>query len=260
MRRGCEMFMKEIQLPEPIIERARLPIIYEGNRVEFAYPPIKGNHSDCFRAIKADTELRVAKGVELALLVHGAYTFKGGSDLWKSVREDLGNYSLRVPVRTFWFPKGILKDECLSGVLVEEDAEGLGWDSKMRLPDLTKWRQDEHVVYVSPNRGQRFIPKGKYKLGEHNAESFARDGLAITILSPKGAEIFARTAVDANLIPNIKGYDVDSLSVNEGPHQRVFSLRKEGENFNVNGGSFGGNMNGNDRAFAIFKSPTQATN
>jgi len=237
------MFMKEIQLPNP----TRLLVVYDGKRVEFAYPPIMGHHQECFEAIKADGELRASEGVEMALLTHGAYN---GEGLWNSVRKLFRESYVRAPQRFLWIPKGTLEDKSLSGVLVERASEGLGSSDKIEIPNLTEWRQNERGVYVSSGGNQVFIPKDRYKLRDHNANSFANDCFAVSVLSFKGAEIFAKTAVDAGLIPNILGLDVDSL---QNPDQRVCLLK---ECSNRLGFHVWDNYR-DGRAFGVFKSPRQ---
>ena len=221
--------MKEIQVMEPVVARTRLPVVYDDNRVEYAYPPVMGTHQECFKAIKADSELRAPEGIELALLTHGAYN---GLGLWGSVRRVFKDTFVRAPIRNLWIPKDSLEDKSLSGVLIERDIGGLGLSTKIEIPNLAEWRQNESGVYVSSDKNQSFVPKDKYKLGEHDANSFALDGFARLVLSPEGAEIFAKTVIDAKLTPYIWGVDVDSI---QNPEQRVCLLGEDGDGLSLGG-------------------------
>ncbi|MDP1695329.1 MAG: hypothetical protein Q8L29_00245, partial [archaeon] len=67
-------------------ERGRtwLPVRNGNQVVRFSYPAFRGTHQECFEAIGKDKELKPAEGVELALLVHSAYT---GKDEWEDVKK-----------------------------------------------------------------------------------------------------------------------------------------------------------------------------
>jgi hypothetical protein len=211
------------------VERGRswLPIRYSGREVKVAYPPVQGTHEQCFQAINKDPELRPAEGLELALITAGAYN--GIEPEWQSIRQNcfVSNYT-RVPIRNLWIPKNTFKeDKSLSGVLVERDVKGKGLSTKMQVPDLsdsTNWQQNDSGIYISKDKNKTFIPSDKYKLGEHTQKSFAKDGYAITVLTPEGAELFAKTAYDAGKTPWIWGINVSDIS---DPEQRVSLLYED---------------------------------
>lgn len=91
----------------------------------------------------------------------------------------------------------------------------------MQVPDLARWSQNGVGIYVAPDNQSWFLPKDMYKLGDHTAKSFAKDGYAVTVLTLEGAEIYARTAVHAGKIPSVGGLDVDEI---KNPEQRVSLL------------------------------------
>lgn len=188
-----------------------------GTKGAFAFPPIKGIYRNCYQKMKADSEVVPAERLDLVLLAQGAYTQE--TSRWHKVkRECFVNRNVRAPMRTFWIPH---KNE-LAGVLLERDLEGEGRTTKMQLPKNTSgWTKGENGVYESPNKNQILVPARSYKLEEHTAGNFARDGLATAILTAEGAEIFAGIAVDAKLRLCIWGLDIKDI--NE-PEQRVVGL------------------------------------
>lgn len=230
--------------------RAWLPIKYLGREIKIAYPPVQGTHQECFQAINNDPELRPAEGLELAFLTAGAY--QGKEPEWQDIRNNcfVNNYT-RAPVRNLWIPSSSFKeDSSLSGVLVERDVQGFGLSAKMQIPNLSdsdNWKQNSNGIYVSKDKNKTFVPKSKYKLGEHTKDTFAKDGYAITVLTPEGAELFAKTAFNAGKNSWISGIDVESI---KEPIQRVSLLYEDGSWLGLSGVDWDGN--GSSRAFGVF--------
>lgn len=217
--------MKEIELlpVEREGERIWLPISYNGNTTRIAYPAFTGTHQRAFEAIGKDRALVPAQGLDLALIAHGAYS--GKSPEWKDIRQDafVINY-IRSPTLNIWIPKGFIKgDANLSGVLVQKDLNGKGLTDKVNVPDLNKFKQEDSGLYVSADA--IFVPSDKYKLGGHTVDSFSKDGIALATLTPEGAELFAKTAIDAGKTPYIWGIDTNTIA---NPEKRV-SLLDESE-------------------------------
>ena len=166
----------------------------------FAFPPIQGTHRNCYQAIKEDSEIVPAEGLDLAILTEGAYTQETPS--WQKVKANcffIDKY-IRAPLRVLWVPNG----NDLAGVILERDLEGLGGTTDMKLPkNIDGWKKGENGIYESPDKNQIFVPAGSYKIGEHTKNSFAKDGFATAVLTTEGAEIFARTVTNAKLKPLI---------------------------------------------------------
>jgi hypothetical protein len=172
-----------------IIGRSWLHVDYNGKKINFAYPPFRGAHSECFKAINSDPELIPAQGLELALLTYGA--FSTDSRLWKDVKDRcfIQTY-VRIPKRLLWVPA---KDE-FAGVFIEQDLTGIGLSSQMKVPENIDGWEEQNGIYSHDNI--TFVPKGRYTLGEHNKDSFVKDGFAIALLTEEGADIFAKAAYD----------------------------------------------------------------
>lgn len=60
-----------------------------------------------------------------------------------------------------------------------------------------------------------YVPRGAYKLGEHDTNSFVNDGFAVALLTEEGAEIFAKTAQDNHRIPYNLGVDITEINLPE---------------------------------------------
>ncbi len=239
--------MKNIELMPAERGRTWLPVQYGQDRVDFSYPSVRGTHQECFEAIAKDPEITPAEGIELALLTHGAYT---GKDEWESIKQDsFINNCVRAPVRFLWLPKSSMKDKGLSGVSVQREVKGEGLSIRMAVPNLNDWKE-ENGIYFSPDRNTSFVSSDKYELGKHNQRSFAKDGIARAVLSPDGAEIFAKTAYDAKKTLGIWGVDSDSISE---PKERV-GLLGEYSGRLILVGSDWDDFNRNDRAFGVRKS------
>ncbi len=219
--------MEKITLEPTNRGRTWLSLSHGKEQYEFAYPSVIGTHQDCFKALNADTEVRPAEGLELALLTYGAYHADNLEDNeeWKEVRNIFHNNYIRIPIRNLWIPQECAKTIESGGVLVERDIQGNGLDTKMEIPNIKTWNKNDYGIHISQDKNQKFIPFGSYTLGEHTKESFAKDSYAIAVLSQKGAEIFAQTAVDTELKPWIQGVDIQTIKV---PEQRV-SLLCEGD-------------------------------
>jgi len=187
--------------------REWLTCSYKGKERRFAFPPVRGTHSDCYQAIKADSEIVPADGLDLALLAQGAYT--QDTSRWQKVKNCFVSAYVRAPMRGLWIPHG----HDLAGVLLEKDFEGKGRQTKMQLPkDVSGWKKGDNGIYVSSDGKQTFVPEGSYELGKHTKNSFAKDGFATAVLTAEGAEIFVRTAVDAKKTPWTWGYQVKDIS------------------------------------------------
>lgn len=243
--------IKQISYDEEI-GRTWLTAQYGDRTVKFAHPPVQGTHQECYQAIKKDSELNAAEGLDLAILTNGAYTSK--KPTWKSIRGNFQSGWVRVPMRNLWLPKGSIKgDNGLSGVLTERDVEGLGRSTNMEIPDLSQFKENKGI-YTPKDGSKVFISADNYKLGEHTTKSFAKDGYAIRVLTPEGAELFAKTAVDAGKVPYIWGIDVNSTKT---PEQRVSLLYEGGVGLYLGGvGNWSGN--GDIHAFGV-SAPSKAS-
>ena len=166
----------------------------------FAWPPFQGTHQECYQAIAGDSELVPAEGLDLALLAQGAYTSTPLTPQWQSAREYFKNSYVRTPNRVLLIPAGNINgDASLSGILVERDTDGKGLSTKMNVPDLSCWKQNSNGVYA-PNDGTYeavFVPSTAY-----DGKPFENDGVVHAHLTPEGAELFARTARGAGLVPH----------------------------------------------------------
>ena len=197
--------------------REWLTYSHNGKEGRFAFPPVQGTHRACYQAIKADSEIVPAEGLDLALLTQGAYT--QNTPKWQEVKADcfVSAYT-RAPVRALWIPHG----NDLAGVLLERDLEGKGCSTRMQLPEnISCWKKGENGIYQSPDNNLIFVPEGSYKIGEHTKDSFAKDGFATGVLTAEGAEIFARTAVDAKKTPRTWGCKINEISA---PEQTIVDL------------------------------------
>jgi uncharacterized small protein (DUF1192 family) len=195
--------------------------------VNFAYPPVQGTHSDCYKSISEDKEIQPADGLDLAILTAGAYT--SNEKEWKDVRQMFVSDYVRMPRRLLWVPKQSFdEDKELSGVLIEKDLQGKSLEGQMEIPQNlgnTKfWKQNDSGIYVYTNGEKQFVPSDKYKLGEHSQKSFAKDGFTRALLTEEGAELFAKTALDSKKTPWTCGLDVLSI---ENPEQRVALLDED---------------------------------
>ena len=193
------------------INRNWLVCKVNGREIKYAYPPVQGTHVDNYKKINEDSEIVPAEGLDISLLTKGA--FSRNSPQWKDVRDRtlIGGYT-RIPSRLLWVPS----NHKLEGVFVQKDTQGKGLSERMSIPEsVDGWKQQGNL-YLKDDF--TFVPKGVYRLGEHNQKTFSKDGLAIALLTEEGAEIFARTAYDNKRVPYNWGVDIDSLS---SPEQRV---------------------------------------
>ncbi len=86
-------------------------------------------------------------------------------------------------------------------------------NTDMEIQDVPFWNKNAHGIYTAPSeQGLHFVPRGRYTLGEHTLESFVRDGLAITIFTPEGAELFAKIAYEGKRGLAISGVNVDKIN------------------------------------------------
>lgn len=100
---------------------------------------------------------------------------------------------VRIPNRFLLIPVGEIKgDKSLSGVLVEKDRQGRGLSTKIEIPDLSKWKQNDAGVYVSKDGNACFVSSNAYE-----GKSFENDRIVHAVFSAEGAEIYAKTARDA---------------------------------------------------------------
>ncbi len=192
--------MKQIEfLPVERKEgRVLLPIKYGSQEVRFAYPPVEGTRQEDFRAIGNEMELRPAYGLELALFARGVY--QGLEQEWKDIRQNffIKKYT-QASYRLLLIPAGhIPSDSSLSGVLIERDVKGIGLSEVIQVPHLANgWRETEGVYRpTSSNVEVVFVSRKAYA-----EKLFEQDGIVHAHLTPEGAEIFARTAVDADKKP-----------------------------------------------------------
>lgn len=199
------------------IERKRvwLPIRHGRKTIRFAYPPVEGNHRECFETLNADPEVRPAEGIELALLTHSTYT---GKDEWEEVRKSCfqSNYT-RTPNRILWIPRGFIGcDKSLSGVLVEKDLNGRSLFTKtdVQTMELADWKEQDGL-YKQGNL--TFVPSDKYSVGKMKED----DRFVRAILGDEGISIFIKTAKDSKLVPYNWGCNVNEF---EKPEQRIVAL------------------------------------
>ncbi len=206
---------------------------HDGKTRLYSFLPVQGTHQDCYQALKKDSKVVPAEGLDLALITNGAYTQK--TKRWASVRDDcFRDRYVRSPTRVLWIPK---KHE-LAGIVLERDLEGKGITTTMEMPlTIDGWKKGDNGIYTSPDSKLTFVPAENYKLGKHNKGSFAKDGFATAVLTAEGAEIFARTAVDAKLTPWTWGFDIKYILE---PEQRVIGLDNDNKGLGVNGGSWSG--------------------
>lgn len=236
----------EIKYSEIAPTRAWLVAKYLTRVTKFAFPPFQGTHQECYQTIVEDKELAPARGLDLALLTNGAYT--QDTPQWLSVRDNFRNSLVRVPNRILLIPRGHIKeDRALSGVLVERDIQGNGLSTKMQVPDLSKWTQNSEGVYVPNAQDYKFV---FYPSDLYDGKSFEEDRVAHAHLTPEGAEIFAKTAKDAGLVP----YDYLAQRVKEisSPEQRVSLLYEGSGRLRLGGHSWGDDRDGH--AFGVFLS------
>ena len=200
------------------IGRSWLIAEYDGKVREYAYPLVQGTHQDCYTAINSDAELVPTKGLNLALLANGAFSRKTAQ--WQDVKETCfrQNY-VRVPVRLLWIPQ---KDENekeneLAGILIEEDLEGKGLSTKMSVPDVSEWK-NENGIYVNVDRSKILVPEGAYLLGQINET----DGFLRGVLTGEGAEMYVKTAIDNKRKAWSWGLDTKEIKT---PQQRMPVLR-----------------------------------
>ena len=187
------------------------------------------------------------------MLTYGAYN--GEEPLWQDVRSSFQRNYVRVPVRLLWIPKGSFSEDItISGVLVERDVQCVGLSKKMSVPNIESWRQNEYGIYVSPNGQLSFVPKDKYRPGEHSTDSFAADGLAISVLTPEGAEIFAKTAIDAGKSLWTWGANADQI---QKSIQRVSLLYENSDRLFLDGDCWSGNAD--LRASGVRKETAEAS-
>ena len=211
-------------------------------RISYAYPPFQGTHQDNYTKINNDSEIVPAEGLHLSLLTQGAFSFEGLDlpddikAMWAYVRDTciIENY-IRIPKRNNWIPK---KHE-LAGVFVERDLQGKGLSERMKVPEnINGWKKQGNL-YVKDN--MIFVPEGNYKLGEHNQNTFPEDGFAIALLTEEGAEIFAKTAYDNNLVPYTLGVNINNIN---SPEQKVAYVNADRDRLNLNGDGHGHYTNG----------------
>ena len=235
--------MKGIEFGEQI-GRSWLTCQYGGRQVDFAFPPVQGTHVDAYTKINSDPEIAPAEGFDLALLANGAYSAKTKS--WANVRDDafVRNY-VRVPIRVLWMPKkdSLGEENGLAGVIIERDLQGRGLSTKMNVPDVSGWK-NENGIYVNADRSVIYVPQGQYRLGDHDTRSFEKDGFARAVLTDEGAEIYAKTAVDNRKIPRLWGINISEI---QNPEQRVPLLGEYDDRLDLDGGS-----RGNDRGGCAF--------
>jgi DNA-binding CsgD family transcriptional regulator len=194
--------------------------------------------------------LRPAEGLELALLTAGAYNGKDSE--WKAVRRDcfIRNYTripVRVPIRNLWLPAGCIKeDKNLAGVLIERDMQGSGLTTKMQIPEnFSGWKEEDGIFYLQ-DKNLTLVPKSRYKIGEHRKDSFAKDGYAQAVLTPEGAELFAKTAYDTGKTLWIYGINVSNIAESE---QRVSLLGEDRRGLHLDGNVWYDNRDGH--AFGV---------
>ncbi len=235
--------MTERQYSEVAPSRGLLVASYKGKETRFAHPPFQGTHEEGYEAIAQDKELVPAEGLDLALLTEGAHT--QNTPQWKSVRGNFRSNWVRAPNRNLLIPAGYIEgDKQLSGILVERDIKGKGLITKMQIPNLSDWKQNDTGIYVSPDGNSSFVPKSAYE-----GKFFEKDGIAQVHLTSEGAEIFAKSAKDAGLVPyNWLAGRMKEISSTE---QRVSVLYEDGDGL-VLVGDWGGVRGG--RAFGVFAS------
>ena len=219
--------------------REWLTYSHNGRDGAFAFPPVQGTHRDCYQAMKGDSEVVPAERLDLALLTQEAYTQE--TSRWQKVRQDcFVNRYVRAPMRALWIPQ---KND-LAGVLLERDLEGNGIITKMQMPEnIDGWKKGDNGIYESPDNQLTFVPAESYKLGEQTGKSFAKDGFATAVLTAEGAEIFARTAIDAKKTPWTWGRGINIKDI-KTPEQRVVGLYEIIGRLGVNGSYWGGSNGG----------------
>jgi hypothetical protein len=239
---GKNSKMKQPQFSEQV-GRTWLICNYDGQEIKYAHPPIRGTHQGCYQTIHRDLQLKPADGLDLALLVNGAFTRE--TDQWADVRNNV-DYYLRIPRRVLWMPKG----HEFHGAFVEKDFKGEGLSTKIQVPEsINKW-EEKNGIYVHPNGNLVFAPRESYEFGDHTSDSFVKDGIALGLLdSPESAEIFAKTAIDNKITPKTWGVGVEKK---KNPEQRVATLGSYDDRLFVSGNYWDGYDDG--YAFGVLNS------
>jgi len=200
-------------------EKIWLPVNCGDSKMEFAYPPIQGYHAAAYQAMAKDPEIRAARGIELAVLPYAAYTNK--QSLWEQIKKKFKARFIQSPHRALLLPKGSLPDKNLEGIIIGTNTKQVR--TSMSIPSsFDNWKQDGNIFYT-PDKQRYFLPIGTFKFGEHTAKSFGQDAFAQIILSPEGAALYAKTAIDNNLKPYLLGLEVEKL---KQPDQRVVMLHE----------------------------------
>lgn len=219
---------------------------HNGKDGAFAFPPTRGHYRDCYQTMKLDRELVPAEGLNLALLVQGAYTKE--TPRWQKIKIDcfVKGY-LIAPMRTLWIPH----DDDLAGIILERDLEGEGMltslegegiptsmrSQKNRLKEnISSWTKGENGIYESPDKNLILVPEGSYNFGVHSASSFVKDGFVTAVFTAEGAEMLVKTAVDAKLKLLTWGYEVMSLTE---PKWRIVDFNVDNDRFNLAGYNWG---------------------
>ena len=205
--------MAGIEFPEPKQELGRWWVKARDGGIEthYHYPPVQGPHRYCFQTITSDPELRPAEGIELALLVSGAYYERNyyksrNIPEWADIRAEGFSRGIRVPFTFLLTPKGHCPiDRKLAGILVEKDLKGRGLQPDRSFP-ADGWTEKEGVYVLGD---LTFVPEDKYTNRTTMVET---DGLARVVFSDRGASI----AIDAvsymgdvpyNFFPDVKQLD-----------------------------------------------------
>jgi hypothetical protein len=194
------------------VGRTWLTCEYGERTIEYAFPPVEGDYQHCFEELRWEEGLRPAEGLEIPLLVLGAFRMPNLL-YWNEVRKKITNEYLRNPRRIFWVPEqdGEGRKNELTGAFVERESQrpliSIYQDAnQIEVPkNIDGWKEENGIYY---NEDLIFVPVGKYKLGEHTQDSFAKDGLAIALLGKDGAELFAEIAHNHGRRPYISGEDV----------------------------------------------------
>lgn len=198
----------------------KLYVLHQGKRIAFAYPSIGPND---YRSVGAEILKRnqnVPTGDHTASLIYSAYCDSRvqNEPEFENVKKIMNNSWLWVYNNDLW---------TLKGVYVVPDLKALGRSQPLNeneLEKMLKGGKDINGIRFSKDKNKivRFAPKGSYRLGEHNSESFAKDGFMIASCGQEGAEKLGEASTKfKNKMPYIHGLEIKE---GQSPEQRVSSL------------------------------------
>lgn len=236
-------------ITDALFEQAELGKWLNYGDRKFSFPPVRGTHEECYRAIKSTPKISPAEELDLALLINAAHT--QNIPRWENVRKNcLINSYIRIPAILTWMPH----DSELAGIILEKNTQGEKLTSKFNLSkeisqweenkdgleEIFSWEENENRLFISPNKDVIWIPENRYSLGRINET----DGLLIACLGREGAELFVKTARDSKKISANWGRNLKNIWQ---PEQRLAGLEEDSNNLVI----YGYHSFGNDKGYAF---------